>query len=77
MSKKILIMIDEQGNILSDFMGFSGDSCKVHEQRFRQLLAEYGVQTTSRITSKTPQQIESELAEASQEVVRTWTKTKV
>lgn len=77
MTQKIFVVVDDQGNIVSDFMGFASESCKLHEQRFRQLLAEYGVKTKSRIVTKSPKQIESEIAGRSEQGAQSWTKTKL
>jgi hypothetical protein len=60
MPRKVSIIIDEQGNIESDFMGFAGDDCQTYEQRLRDLLQGYGVMTTAHIQKKALSRIAEE-----------------
>jgi len=44
MKKSIKVIIDENGNLESDFSGFKDNECKGEEEKFRKLLeVKYGI----------------------------------
>lgn len=74
MPPKISIIIDEQGNIESDFKGFEGSQCQLYEQRLRSLMQGYGVLTKAKIQKKSSVQIAEESKVQTRE--GKWTKIK-
>jgi hypothetical protein len=44
MSKESRLIVDDKGNVSSDFYGYEGDSCRLEEERLRKLLAQFGLE---------------------------------
>lgn len=48
MAPSIKIIVDERGNIITDFDGFKGEDCLGAEWQLRDKLLKYGVQISER-----------------------------
>lgn len=59
--KKIIVLIDDDGNLHADFSGFQGRTCESEEEKFRRVLADLGLAVkTESVVKKNDNQTQSE-----------------
>lgn len=74
MPPKISVSIDEQGQIVTDFIAFPGRSCESMERRLREEMARWGLEVRGTVSPKSDSQISQELVEELQNRGRPWKK---
>jgi len=52
MAKVIRVMVDAEGNVTEDFLGFVGNECETEDHRLRQRLAEYGLSVEPKVVHR-------------------------
>jgi len=74
MPPKISVSIDDQGQIVADFVAFPGRSCENMERRLREEMARWGLEVRGSVSPKSDSQISQELAQDLQSKGTTWKK---
>lgn len=65
--KKVVVEINEQGEIKIEFVGFVGSACSDERERIKKILLGWGIDLTPKeIRKKTPEQIASEVKRGEQ-----------
>jgi len=64
MSAGIHVEIDDQGNVVADFVAFQGRSCEQAESRLKEALARWGVQVKAKTYPKPDEVIQQELIQS-------------
>ena len=77
MGSKIVVDIDEAGQVQADFVAFAGGSCEEAERRLRQSLAEWGIQIKGRVIRKSPELIAQENAQNKQRRTSSWQRVRI
>jgi hypothetical protein len=74
MAPKISVSIDDQGQIVADFVAFPGRSCESMERRLREEMARWGLEVRGSVSPKSDSQISRELVEDLQSREKLWKK---